>query len=54
MYVDLKIYYLWYDCGLYDYYEKEFMEKNNIKYNEFSFIFELVVINILFYRLLWE
>lgn len=45
MYVDFKIY---------DYYGKEFMEKNNIKYNEFSFIFELVVINILFYRLLWE
>lgn len=50
MYVDLK--HLQYDCGLYDYHGKELMEKNNIKHNELSFMFESAVINTLFYRLL--
>lgn len=52
MYVDLK--HLQNDCGLYDYHGKELMEKNIIKHNELSFMFKSVVINTLFYRLLWE
>lgn len=50
MYVDLK--HLQNDCGLYGYHGKELMEKNVTKHNELSFIFESVVINTLFYRLL--